>query len=131
MTSPPVPVSRESMRILRAQKEEERRIQQIEREVANIYRYAIHAAEHTTESRYLHPFNIHTHISSDFYKTNMAEILSGVQSLFPDCSVEHTTLKMATTRDGKTYDISKIDAALMPFIMNVQPSADYIVVDWS
>ena len=61
----------------------------------------------------------------------MLEILAEVQSLFPDCSVEHTTLTMATARDGKIYDISKMDDILKPFIMNPGRSMEYIVVDWS
>ena len=102
-----VPISRESMRILRAQKEEERRIQQVEGEIAKIYQSAIRTAENTNDSRYLHPLDSPFRPPLEFYKMNMAEILAGVQYLFPGCSVKHTT------RDAAPY------------------AGGYIVVDWS
>ena len=142
------PISRDSMRIRRAQKLEEQRNAQINRTVSVIYQRAVETADGTDNSRYLYalpelqhgrliPGRKGLHYNDDFtplpefHRTNMAEILGGVQSLFPDCLVEHTTLTMATTGDGKTYDISKIDEKLKPFIMNPGRSLEYIVVDWS
>ena len=134
------PMSRDSMRVLRAQTLEEQRKGQIHNIVSNIYRDALRTAKGTNDVRHLYclPENSRRQRGMiedpppEFHRTNMSEILAGVQSLFPDCSVEHTTLTIATTRDGKTYDISKIDENLKPFLtVDPKRSGEYIVVDWS
>lgn len=131
------PISRDSMRILRAQTLEEQRKRQIHNIVTHIYGNTLNTATNTNDSRHLYPLPVIQmrrdieNSPPDFHRTNMLEILAEVQSLFPDCSVEHTTLTMATARDGKIYDISKMDDILKQFIMNPGRSMEYIVVDWS
>lgn len=136
------PISRDSMRIRRTQKLEEQRKNQINQTVSGIYQRALGIAESTDDSRYLYALPDVKNMCRrnrcpidesppEFHRTNMAEILAGVKSLFPDCSVENKTITMATTRDGKTYDISKIDEKLKPFIADPGRSIEYIVVDWS
>jgi hypothetical protein len=131
------------MRIRKANKEEEYRIQQITGTVHQIYTHAVKTAEQTTDTRYLYALpdipNMnprHIRIQSnptlpDFHRTNMAEILVRLQSLFPDCVVELTTITLATTQDGKTHDLSKMETILKPFIIREHPTKEYIVVDWS
>jgi hypothetical protein len=59
---------------------------------------------------------------------NMKDILVGLQSLFPDCAVSHTLLCQA--KDGKMYDISKLDDSVLPFLDRALDHS-YIVIDWS
>ena len=131
------PISRDSMRILRAQTLEEQRKRQIHNIVTHIYGNTLNTAKDTNDSRHLYPLPVIQmrrgieNSPPDFHRTNMLEILAEVQSLFPDCSVEHTNLTMATARDGKTYDISKMDENLKPFLMEIGRSIEYIIVDWS
>jgi hypothetical protein len=137
MSHTPTPISRDSMRALRAQTLEEQRKRQIHIIVSQIYGNTLGTAKDTNDSRHLYPLpeiQMRRGIENsppDFHRTNMLEILAGVQSLFPDCSVEHTTMIMATARDGKTYDISKMDENLKPFLIHPGKSMEYIVVDWS
>jgi hypothetical protein len=125
------PISRDSMRILRAQTLEDQRKRQIHNIVTQIYGNTLSTATNTNDVRHLYGLHGIANPLLEFHRTNMLEILAEVQSLFPDCAVEHTTLTMATARDGKLYDISKIDEILKPFIMNPGRSMEYIVVDWS
>lgn len=96
------PISRESMRGLKAKRLDEDRIYQINHIVDQIYRKAVHTATNTNDSKYLHMLPMLGRDSYEFYRTNMAEIIGCVKSLFPDCSVEHKIL-----------------------------TGEYIVVDWS
>ena len=122
------PISRDSMRIRRAQTLEAQRKQQIQQTVKNIYNSALQLAATTEDSKCLYELQHVPFGQPNFLKTNMSEILDEVRSLFPGCSVEHT--KMATAQDGKTYDVSKIDEKLTPFIMQHR-IVECIVVDWS
>ena len=63
-----------------------------------------------------------------FIAENAPHILSILECLFPDCTISHTI--MARGRDGKNYDISKIDDEILPLLTVALPSS-YIVVDWS
>jgi len=63
-----------------------------------------------------------------FHIKNMSDILAGLRNLFPDCAVSHTLLCQA--KDGKMYDISKLDDAVLPFIDRALDQS-YIVIDWS
>ena len=124
---PPTPISRDSMRLRRSQTLEAQRTQKIDTIVSRIYMDAVHVAEGTENSKYLYNLPDHNTTFHEFLRANMAEILDRVRSLFPECSVEHTT--MARTADGNMCDISKIDANWKPFLSN--NITEYIVVDWS
>lgn len=63
-----------------------------------------------------------------FYIENMRDILSGLQELFPACTVSNSTLSQGT--DGKFYDISTLDEKVLPFI-NRALDQSFIVVDWT
>jgi len=66
--------------------------------------------------------------SDPFYIENMPDILSGLQTLFPECSVSHTLICKGA--DGKFYDISTLDDKVLPFV-NRALDQSFIVIDWS
>ena len=125
------PISRESMRGLKAKRLEEDRIRQLNHIIDKIYREAVNIANNTDDSKCLHMLP-KSGTSLDFYIINMAEIIIDLKSLFLDCSIEHTTLTTVTARNGKKYDISKIDKDNISDIRG-RPTeiGEYIVVDWS
>jgi hypothetical protein len=126
------PISRESMRCLKAKRLEEDRIHELNHIIDQIYRKAVNIANNTDDSKYLHMLPMLGKNSYEFHKTNMAEIISRVKSLFPDCSVEHKMLTTVTARDGKKYEISKVDKDNTSDIRGgLTEIGEYIIVDWS
>jgi len=106
--SPLTPMTRDTMRGLKAEADEKRRIQEekirlenIQRIVKKIYTMAIQEAQTTTNtSIQIHSEN-HVMISGhvghalprlDFFVKNIKEIISGLEELFPGCSVRHFTI---------------------------------------
>ena len=125
-----VPFSRDSMKALRAKTVEEERKYKICTIVSQIYNKAIDTAKNTNDLKYCYSLpeaRNDGYNNFEFYKTNMSTILEELQSLFPDCSVEYNVFAIA--RDGKKYNISKMDDTLKSFITN--QSKEYIVIDWS
>lgn len=135
------PMNRDAMRGMKAKKDEELRTQKINTCVMRIYNEAIRYAETNSgtfysldidrqqvSKRLLQPGCTIVGTEYQFYKDNMEEILSGLQDLFPGCTVK--LAKMCTGNDGKRYDISKMDDKMLPFI-NQQNAFECIVVDWS
>ena len=137
------------MRALKPKKDEENRIESVKKSVERVYSHAISAAEKSTDTSYsfdidphqtrmrphqtvmkMRPnqFNDTVGLEYKFYKDNMEDILSGLQKLFPGCSVK--LVNMCTGNDGKRYDISTMDEKMLPFI-NKQNAFECIVVDWS
>jgi hypothetical protein len=66
--------------------------------------------------------------SDPFYIENMPDILSGLQELFPGCTISHSIMCQGT--DGKLYDISTLDEKVLPFV-NRALYQSFIVIDWS
>ena len=147
------PFSRESLRLLKGQKDEEGRERRLEQITKEIYTNAVSFAERNAETSYRHsvmnnynPVNIpstiltsshHLYsiqfpITKEFILGNTDEILTRLRSVFPDCSVEYKKVSMAMGRDGKEYDISSLDEKLRAFIDTSRAQTkEYIVVDWS
>jgi hypothetical protein len=150
------PFSRENMRTLKLQKDEEGYQRKLEEVVRNIYASAVSFAERTAETTYRfaiqngyqqnvsipstipstipsnHYQSIQFQITKEFIVGNMDEILSRLRSLFPDCSVEYKKVSMAMGRDGKEYDISNLDEKLRPFIDTSRAQTkEYIIIDWT
>lgn len=134
-----IPMSRDEMRGMKAKKDEELRIEKINRCVQMIYSQAVGIAKTSTNTSYsldIYPqqtrkmMNMNYPYNSEyqFYKDNMTEILSSLQDLFPGCIVKLAI--MCTGNDGKLYDISTMDEKMLPFI-NQQKSFEGIVIDWS
>lgn len=120
-----LPMKRQAMQILKAQKDEENRIQAVNQFVQSVYFAAVHTATTTTSRSYQHPLQSHQGL---IINTNIGDIISGLQALFPDCRVVHKHLTKA--QDGKLYDISILDPSVLPFIAK-QQSQEFIVIDWS
>jgi hypothetical protein len=151
------PFSRENMRGLKSQKDEEGHQRRLEEVVRNIYTSAVSFAERNAETTYrfriqngnynsvlipssIPHSNLHLNslqsipfqINKDFIVGKMDEILARLRSLFPDCPVEYKKVSMARGRDGKDYDISKLDEKLRPFIDTARAETnEYIVIDWT
>lgn len=117
------PYSRESLRVMKSQKDEENRIAQINEMIKTIYTHVLSSATTKTDTSFQYVIRPSL--------TNIPDILSGLQMLFPDCSVQHKTL--VRMRDGKLCEMPQIDDKLIPF-MNVnihQTKQECIVIDWS
>ena len=131
------PFSRENMRALKSQKDEEGHQRKLEQVVRNIYISVVRFAERTTETIYQYriqnghynsvhipstiPSNNHLEsipfdINKDYIMGNMDEILARLRLLFPDCSVEYKKVSMA------------VDIIANHFMDDIK---HYIVIDWS
>lgn len=120
------PISRESMRGLKAQTDEKIRIARTNQFVSEIYRLAAGAASTTEATSYAWAIQ-NVNVPTNF----IPDIIKGLQSLFPECSVEYKL--MSRSPDGKMCDISKMDAAAREFIKGLRhhQTQEAIVVDWS
>ena len=119
------PVSREHLRSLKRQRDEKMRIQQIDNYVNNIYRSVVNKAETSTDTYY------RTTQISDFERKHMPEILSNLQSLFPDCRVEYQ--HTIGGNDGKLYDINNLDESSRQILLNPSYNTkvhEQIVIEW-
>ena len=123
-------ITRDEMRGLKAKKDEENRLREINNIVNEIYRKTIETAERTSDLSLKYP------IQHPTYEKNITDILSALQVLFPECLVEYKNQCLGL--DGKWYDISLIDEMMEQFINlknNKKGSSiqthKYIVIDWS
>lgn len=123
-----LPMSRDTMRELKAKTEEAARLEGVKQIVQQVYNAAVQAARFKPETSYNHPLPQDRQQTVPFYLKNMPDILAGLQELFPGCAVSHTLLSRGT--DGKMYDISKLDDKVLPFV-NRALDQSYIVIDWS
>jgi hypothetical protein len=120
------PITRDEMRGLKAKKDEENRLREINDAVKEIYHNAIRNAEQTSDSSFKFP------IRHPSYEKNITDILSGLQVLFPECVVEYKNLCQGL--DGNWYDISLIDDIMKQFIdinKNRIQTQKNIIIDWS
>jgi hypothetical protein len=126
---PLTPLTREALRSLKAQKDEQlraeqekQRLYQVSRTVYQIYGDARASAEIRGATSYKF------HVNSSISIQDMPDVLTGLRVLFPDSSVEHSLLVRGN--DGNMYDVSKMDEKMRPFV-NTQQGQQYIVIDWS
>lgn len=150
------PMSRDTMRELKAKTEEDVRSGRVKQIVGQIYSNATQTAKSKPETYYnmelpqAYPYQYQSQgrlprdsqhllrkgtvtdpiylITDPFYIQNMPEILARLQELFPGCDVSHTILSRGT--DGKMYDISKLDEKVLPFVDRAL-NQSCIVIDWS
>ena len=120
--------SREAMRGLKAQTDERARLERVYRCIHDIHRAAVQAASSTDATSYQWELPTRHHSQKAPFETNIPDILKGLKELFPDCTVEYKTLIRGS--DGKIYDMSKMDSAVLPFIGS-HPQKSHIVIDWS
>lgn len=140
-----VPLSRNTMQQLKSQKDDIDRLDRIKSIVKNLYERAVNHASTTSETSFhseiprapiQHPVGrpikspgYQTSGPSDpFYLNNMEHILSDLKKLFPDCDVTHAL--MAKGRNGKLYDLSKLDDKVLPFVDHTLEQS-FILIDWS
>lgn len=150
--SQPTPFSRAMMQDLKAEKDEEVRQEKIKVIVRIIYNGAYTCAKNGQATSYNYPIPItntqaqltpnipclsrpgisfpapYKKSSDPFYIENMSDILSSLQGLFPECTISHSVMAKGT--DGKLYDVSKLDDAVLPFVDRALDQS-YIVIDWS
>ena len=120
------PISREHLRSLKTQKDEENRLEQLNQNVRNLYNSVMSKAQTSTETFY------HYAQISDFHRKNMPDILSSLKTLFPDCAIEYVNLFRG--QDGKMYDINKMDEKVLQIIFHPsyqKQAKEHIVIDWS
>ena len=113
------------MQVLKAKKEEEKRIESVQRVVIQLYTLAVQTAQTSTVTSYSF---IIMNSEYKFYKDNIEDILSGLQTLFPGCAIKFVNMCMGY--DGKRYDVSTIDEKMLPFI-NQAKTFECILIDWS
>lgn len=128
-----VPITRQEMRNLKCQVDEEIRLEKVQNIIRDIYTNVTNYARSNTNTTYEykvpHPQEKSPdRYSNEFYIKNMIEILTKLEKLFPDCSVSHSVL--ARGRDGRLYDVSKLDDTIIPLVTNVLTNS-YIVIDWT
>jgi hypothetical protein len=148
-------LSRDVMRTLKAQKDEEIKNMKIDSIIKQIRSGAVQFAETNTDTIYKYmidtnnnnanhfggintPSNcsskqsIWSQINKENVVENIDEILTRLRSLFPECVVEYKKISLARGRDGKEYDISTLDDKVRPFIdMTYARTNSYIIIDWS
>ena len=126
------PISRIDLQQLKAKKDEQNRLNQINQIVNNIYYAVVTIAETKIVTSYNYQIQQQQFQSNQpnqiFYEKNKDDIISSLKTLFPDCSIDYKMLSRGN--DGKMYDITNIDEKMRPFI-NRQHDQAHIVVDWS
>jgi hypothetical protein len=127
------PMTRDEMRSLKDKTDEENRLRQVEQCVERMYTCAINTAKTFTSSQWRAEFHNGQggqEFNGKFIITNIDDILSGLRSLFPDCSVEFKSVTMAMGPDRQMHDISTLDEKALMFIGNRQVK-QCITIDWS
>lgn len=117
--------SKEYLQKLKSIKDEELRIQNINRLISLIHSDVIRQAETTNNTVYQFEMR---HPHDKLYIKDMSDIITRLQDYYPDCIVKYTSLVRG--RDGKMYDISMMDSNVLPFV-DVNQKNNYIVIDWS
>ena len=120
------PITRDEMRGLKAKKDEENRLREINSIVKEIYNMTIRNAEQTSDLSFKYP------IQHPTYEKNITDILSALQVLFPECLIEYKN--QCQGLDGKWYDISLIDDLMQTFIdmkNGLIQTQKNIIIDWS
>ena len=126
------PFSRQELQQLKAKKDEQNRLNQINQIVNHIYSSVVSVAESKTITSYNYQIQQHPSRSDQptqiFCEKNKDDIINGLKTLFPDCSIDYKMLSRGN--DGQMYDITNIDEKMRPFI-NRQHDQAHIVIDWS
>jgi len=132
MYAVPTPMSRDEMRSLKAKTDEENRVRRVEQHVKIMYDAAMNTARTSTNTQWraeFHNGHCGAGIDAMFVITNIDDILSGLRSLFPDCSVEFKSVSVAMGPDRKMHDISNLDKNILMFLGNTGVK-QYIVISW-
>lgn len=124
-----IPMTRTSMQKLKVDTEREIHTIAIQKIVQDIYFTAIKTAKTASEKSYIYkvPDLTTNKMENKFHVENMSEILNHLKGLFPECDIRHTLV--ARDKDGRMYDISKINNAMLPHVDKVDKNS-YIIIDW-
>lgn len=144
------PFSRQTMRGLKEQKDEEAHIMKINSVVKQLYEETVRFAEINEETQYkinmINKFynsiklpsnsnslyNHNLQITTEYVREHMEEILTHLRRLFPDCSIEYKKVSMVRGRDGREYDVTTMDSILKSFVdMRMARTEECIVIDWT
>ena len=120
------PLSREYLRSLKTKQDEERKEKKIVDFVQRIYESSLNFAKINSDT--IFKYNIANQNVIDC----MDEILRRLRILFPDSRVEYKKISIVRGRDGKDYDLSKIDDKVRQFIdIRLATTTENIVIDYS
>lgn len=144
------PFSRQTMRGLKEQKDEEAHIMKINSVVKQLYEETVRFAEINEETQYKinminkcynsiklpsnsnSLYNHNLQITTEYVREHMEEILTHLRRLFPDCSIEYKKVSMVRGRDGREYDVTTMDSILKSFVdMRMARTEECIVIDWT
>jgi hypothetical protein len=123
-----LPVSIDSMRGLKAKKDEDVRRFQVKTLIEIIYAQALDKASTTTETSYRHLCSPYIQHPPEMSAQNMAEVLAALRDLFPGCRV--TTAKFNHTF-SMTHGLSQPIEIDNISTFADKSAKDYIIVDWS
>ena len=122
-------LSRDELRSLRARHYEKKRLDKIDKIIKNICRKVYARARFTKKTYLICP--IETNKESPIYKfamDNMADILSRLQSRFPDSSIQLKTVAWGVTNNRQFYDTSKISKTQRKYIYVA--TSECILINW-
>lgn len=128
---PLIPLSRNIMRQLKSNRDEEIRKEMIEHVILQIYATTVHVATTTQRNSHhfeLPPIPVNRRVAPDVYRENKAEILNRLRALFPECVIDYVTLIKGN--DGQMYDLTKLAPWVLALI-NRKDAKEYIMIDWT
>jgi len=118
------PLTRETLRNIRANHSEQMRLSRIQNIIRLIYTDAVRAA---TEGHTLYRYELPT---SEFYTANAKDIVLGLQQLFLKCDVEHKNLTLGDCRNGTTLEVREMDRERLLMLRRIR-NESCIVIDWT
>jgi len=122
-------MSVDTMRGLKAKKDEDVRRFQVQTLVKLIYAQAVDKASTTTETSYMHQCGMYqTYYSSEVYSKNTEEVLLALRDLFPGCRVSAKKFVRRGVGGQFDYELVEVDNI---HIFADKSAEHYIAVDWS
>jgi len=95
--------------------------------IKRIYTKAVRATRMGSTS-YMYPIPLGRKSANAFYLKHIDKILEELHRRFPNSAVAHSIV--ARGRDGRLYDVSKLDDQTLPLVDRALNNS-YIIIDWS
>jgi hypothetical protein len=122
------PISRDKLRSLKAENDEKIHIYEIQKIVGEISKNVIKRASKTNKTYLIQPI-VETYRNYKFLKDNMIDILSGLQSKFPDSSIELKTITWwISSKNHQYYDTTKISKTGRKYLFT--GTSECILISW-